>query len=71
MSGIYTSHGLETAYRRDIKFMWLLQGQKGPDHNTIARSRSGRLTDVMDDSFRQLVDKLHDYGEIAFENLFA
>lgn len=71
MSGIYTSRGLETACRRDINFMWLLQGQKGPDHNTIARFRSERLTDVMDELFRQLVEKLYDYGEIAFENLFV
>ena len=71
MSGIYTSRGLETACRRDINFMWLLQGEKSPDHNTIARFRSERLTDVMDDLFRQLVEKLHEYGEIAFENLFV
>ena len=71
MSGIYTSRSLETACRRDINFMWLLQGQKGPDHNTIARFRSERLTDVVDDLFRQLVEKLHDYGEIGFENLFV
>lgn len=71
MSGIYTSRGLETACRRDINFMWLLQSQKGPDHNTIARFRSGRLTDAVEDLFRQLVEKLYESGEIAFENLFV
>ena len=71
MSGIYTSRGLETACRRDINFMWLLQSEKGPDHNTIARFRSERLTNVVEDLFRQLVEKLHECGEIAFENLFV
>lgn len=71
MSGIYTSRGLETACRRDINFMWLLESQKGPDHNTIARFRSERLTYVVEDLFRQMVEKLHEHGEIAFENLFV
>ncbi|MEA4888383.1 MAG: IS1182 family transposase [Clostridiaceae bacterium] len=71
MNNIYSSRGLETACRRDINFMWLLQGQASPDHNTIARFRSERLTDVVDDLFRQLVEKLHEYGEIAFANLFV
>lgn len=71
MTGIYTTRGLETACRRDINFMWLLQNQKGPDHNTIARFRSERLTGVVEDLFRQLVEKLYECGEIAFENLFV
>ena len=70
MSNIYTSRGLETACRRDINFMWLLQGQGAPDHNTIARFRSERLTDCVEDLFRQLVQILYKHGEIALENLF-
>jgi transposase len=71
MSNIYTSRALETACRRDINFMWLLEGQKGPDHNTIARFRSERLSGVVEDLFNQLVEKLHQLGEIAFENVFV
>lgn len=71
MNNIYTSRSLEKACRRDINFMWLLQGQAGPDHNTFARFRSERLTDVIEDLFRQLVQKLYEYGEIAFKNLFV
>ena len=38
---IYSSRKIETACRRDINFMWLLAGQKAPDHSTIARFRTG------------------------------
>jgi len=71
MNRIWTSRGLETACRRDINFMWLLQGEAAPDHNTIARFRSERLTEVVEDLFRQLVLVLHRHGEIALENLFV
>lgn len=70
MNNIYSSRDLEKACRRDINFMWLLNGQKAPDHNTIARFRSERLADVIEDLFSQLVMKLEEVGEIAFETLF-
>ena len=34
---IYSSRNIEKACLRDINFMWLLAGQKAPDHSTIAR----------------------------------
>lgn len=71
MNNTYTSRSLETACRRDINFMWLLEGQKGPDHNTIARFRSERLSGVIEDLFHQLVMKLHQLGEVAFKNVFV
>ena len=71
MNNTYTSRQLETACRRDINYMWLLQGQSAPDHNTIARFRSYRLTEVVEDLFQQLILLLHDHGEISFENLFV
>jgi len=70
MSDIITSRGLERACRRDINFIWLLQGQKAPDHNTIARFRSGRVKEAVEDLFYQFVQKLHQLGEVSFENIF-
>jgi transposase len=70
MNNIYTSRALETACRRDVNFMWLLEGQAAPDHNTIARFRSRRLEGVVQDLFNQMVLKLHELDEIAFENIF-
>lgn len=70
MGGITTSRDLERSCRRDINFMWLLQGEKAPDHNTIARFRSGRLNEAVEDLFYQTVLMFQQLGEISFENLF-
>jgi len=37
-NNIYSSRKIEAACRRDINFMWLLQGAKAPDHATIQDS---------------------------------
>jgi transposase len=70
MNNIYSSRKMEQACKRDINFMWLLGGEKAPDHNTISRFRSKRLIDVIDDLFYQLVEKLHSLGEISYKNIF-
>ena len=71
MNNLYTSRSLEQACRRDINFMWLLEGRKAPDHNTIARFRSQRVMAAAEGLFYQLVKLLKDHGEIRFENLFV
>ncbi|WP_325533858.1 transposase [Sporomusa sp.] len=58
MNGIYSSGKLEQACRRDINFLYLLGREKAPDHATLARFRSQRLTEVVDDLFVQLVWRL-------------
>ena len=71
MNNIYTSRKIEEACKRDINFMWLLQGQKVPDHNTIARFRNGRLSGgIVEGLFNQLIIKLSELGEIQYENIF-
>ena len=40
MNGLYSSRDIETACRRDINFMFLLEGALPPDHSTFARFRS-------------------------------
>ncbi len=40
MRQIISTRGIEQACRENIHFMYLLEGQKVPDHNTIARFRS-------------------------------
>jgi len=40
MNNIYSSRKIESACKRDINFMWLLEGGKAPDHSTVARFRS-------------------------------
>lgn len=70
MNGIYSSRKLEQACRRDVNFMYLLSGEKAPDHSTIARFRSERLTEVVEDLFRQLVDLLANEGELSLTQVF-
>ena len=43
MNDIWSSRKIELACKRDINFMWLLEGFKAPDHNTIARSEERRV----------------------------
>lgn len=65
MSGIYSSRKLEQACRRDVNFMYLLSRAPAPDHSTIARFRSERLTDAIEDLFNQLVALLAEAGELS------
>jgi transposase len=70
MNGVYSSRAIEGRCRRDINFMWLLEGMRPPDHNTIARFRTGRLGGQIESLFSQFVMKLHGNGEMPFENVF-
>ena len=67
---IYSTRKIERACRRDINFMWLLAGQKVPDHSTIARFRTGFLAEACEDLFYQLVCLLAAMGELSQETVF-
>ena len=70
MNGIYSSRKLEQACRRDVNFMYLLGRSAAPDHATIARFRSERLSGVVEDLFSQLVDLLAEAGELSLCSVF-
>jgi transposase len=70
MNDIYSSRKLEQACRRDVNFMYLLGREKAPDHATIARFRSERLTEVVEELFAQLVRLLADAGELSLCSVF-
>lgn len=67
---IYSTRKIEKACRRDINFMWLLQGQKAPDHSTISRFRTGYLSEACEDLFYQYVRKLAYMDELGQETVF-
>ena len=67
---IYSSRKIESACRRDINFMWLLVGQKAPDHSTIARFRTGFLADACENLFYQMIRRLEESGELSKETVF-
>lgn len=71
MNGLYSSRKIERACLRDINFMYLLGGTKAPDHNTIARFRTDRLKEIIDELFMQLTSLLAKAGELSRENLFV
>lgn len=58
MNNLYSSRKIEVACKRDINFMWLLEGCKAPDHSTIARFRKGYLKEAIEGLFFQLVKYL-------------
>ena len=70
MEGIYSSRKIEKACRRDINFKWLLEGYPAPDHNTICRFRTERLTVCLQDIFVKFTKLLYDEGEVEFKNVF-
>lgn len=47
-----------------------MQEQESPTHNTIARFRSERLTNCIENLFSQFVIKLGALNEIQFKNIF-
>ena len=70
LCGIYSSRKLEEACRYRVDFMWLLEGQKAPDHTTIARFRTGRCREAIEDLFYQFVRKLEEMGETDHRAVF-
>lgn len=67
---IYSSREIEKACRLNLAFIYLLHGEKVPDHNTIDRFRKHHLTPCIEGLLTQLVKLLADSGEVQFENLF-
>lgn len=70
MNNIYSTHKIEIACKRDINFMWLLEGHKAPKHSTFGRFRQKYLSDVTEDLFYQLVIRLNEVGEINYNHVF-
>lgn len=70
MNHIYSSRRIESACRRDINFMYLLEGAHTPDHASIARFRSCHFAPVSKTIMSRLTLLLAGCGEISFENLF-
>lgn len=70
MNYLYSSRRIEQACCRDINFMWLLEGAKAPDHSTISRFRKERLGSKLEGLFVQFTQKLHELGEVKYENIF-
>ena len=66
-----SSRALEACCWENVHFMYLLEGQPAPDHNTINRFRKNILTqEAGQDILRQLVFLLHESGLLSLEAAF-
>ena len=70
MNRIYSSRMIERSCKRDINFMYLLEGKPVPDHATIARFRSLHFAPCAEKILAQMSGFLHEIGEISGEAIF-
>ncbi|MCR5597140.1 MAG: IS1182 family transposase [Lachnospiraceae bacterium] len=70
MNRIYPSRDIESSCKRDINFMYLLEGAPAPDHSTIARFISLHLSRCSKQIMSEVGTVLLDLGEILGENIF-
>ena len=70
MNRLYSSRDIETACRRDINFMYLLEGKPAPDHATIARFISLHFSQCSKSTLAEVTDILFQLGEISGKSIF-
>lgn len=70
MNGIYSSRDIELACRRDINFMFLLEGASAPDHSTFARFRSLHFAPCSEKILGEMSNFLYKVGEISGNSIF-
>ena len=70
MSGDYSSRSMELNCKRDINFMFLLEGAPVPDHATFARFRSIHFAPCAKHILAEMSNAFFDLGEISGETVF-
>ena len=70
MNGNYSSRSMELNCKRDINFMFLLEGSPAPDHATFARFRSIHFAPCSKRILAEMSNALFDMGEISGETIF-
>lgn len=70
MNGIFSSREMETACKRDINFLYLLEGIPAPDHATFARFRSLHLAPCEKQVFAEMTELIRRLGEISGHTIF-
>lgn len=70
MNHIYSSRDIESACRRDVNFMYLLEGKPAPDHATIARFISLHFSQCSKKTMAEVTGILHELGEISGKSIF-
>lgn len=70
MNGDYSSRSMELNCKRDINFMFLLEGAPAPDHATFARFRSIHFAPCSKRILAEMSHMLFELGEISGETIF-
>ena len=70
MNGDYSSRSMEQNCKRDINFMYLLEGAPAPDHATFARFRSIHFAPCAKRILAEMSNTLFELGEISGETIF-
>lgn len=68
--GIYSSRKIEKACRKNIDFMYLLEGKPAPDHTTIARFRTEHFAPCAEVILAQVTNILKEIKEISGREIF-
>lgn len=70
MNRIYSSRDIRKACKRDINFMYLLEGMSAPDHATIARFISLHFSLCSKELLAKMTDLFYILGEISGKTIF-
>lgn len=70
MNGNYSSRSMEQNCKRDINFMYLLEGASVPDHATFARFRSIHFAPCSERILAEVTNYLYEIGEISGDFIF-
>lgn len=65
MNGDYSSRSMEQNCKRDLNFMYLLEGLNAPDHATFASFLSIHFAPRSKRILAEMTNKLYDLGEIS------
>jgi transposase len=70
MNHRYSSRAMELSCRRDVNFMYLLEGSPAPDHATFARFRSIHFAPCSEKIMAEVTNNLYAIGEISGDAIF-
>lgn len=70
MNHSYSSREMESSCKRDINFMYLLEGSSVPDHSTFARFRSLHFAQCSERIMAEMSNFLYEIGEISSDDIF-
>jgi transposase len=70
MNHNYSSRLMELSCKRDVNFMYLLEGSQVPDHSTFARFRSIHFAPCSEIIMAEMTNFLYEIGEILGNDIF-